>query len=497
MKTAAPDAAKDTKSPTTASRGPLARPKSGRLAQLATMMNQNSGAHTQHKLRDEIQNSKRVQGQLALAAEINHAQPSVVQPRFVEDEPVQREAAPTPNRTGLPGQVKAGVESLSGLSLDNVKLHYNSAKPAQLNALAYAQGADIHVAPGQEKHLPHEAWRIVQQKQGIIKPTMSIQKGIPIQEPGAAHFWGSRGNPVQRIVDVDGEQDPAKIWSKVRHLVEKVYRRKKTLYEWSALGPPVKEYKGYQELAEDLDRANESKASKGRVRPAWAKVILEHFDKTWGGKRHRRHIIMSSLMRDAVYSATDNNKESASAEVLAVFNIVLKGAGYRAVKDLPEAEARVVYALHNNPANLVLDSGAENSAIGALAHNVDTYLNKSDEELASAFKDCTENPGKFLLSLARGFKVEIQQNILKVVSTFEKPQNVAQFREFLEMLYDNTALDVMTKQKLPKYADEVLALHGRFVAARDSGDLQQFLGVAMTFVAIGNAYAGPIYSKIW
>jgi hypothetical protein len=64
-----------------------------------------------------------------------------------------------PNNTGLPNQLKSGIESLSGMSLDNVKVHYNSSKPAQLNAHAYAQGSDIHVAPGQEQHLPHEAWK--------------------------------------------------------------------------------------------------------------------------------------------------------------------------------------------------------------------------------------------------------------------------------------------------------------------------------------------------
>ena len=30
------------------------------------------------------------------------------------------------------------------------------------DALAYAQGSDIHLAPGQEQHLPHEAWHVVQ-----------------------------------------------------------------------------------------------------------------------------------------------------------------------------------------------------------------------------------------------------------------------------------------------------------------------------------------------
>jgi hypothetical protein len=32
-----------------------------------------------------------------------------------------------------------------------------------------SQGDDIHIAPEQEKHLPHEAWHVVQQKQGRVK----------------------------------------------------------------------------------------------------------------------------------------------------------------------------------------------------------------------------------------------------------------------------------------------------------------------------------------
>ena len=88
----------------------------------------------------------------------------------------------TPNRTGLPDNLKAGIESLSGMSMDHVKVHYNSAQPAQLNALAYAQGSDIHVAPGQEKHLPHEAWHVVQQAQGRVKPTMQMKGGVPVND---------------------------------------------------------------------------------------------------------------------------------------------------------------------------------------------------------------------------------------------------------------------------------------------------------------------------
>ena len=81
------------------------------------------------------------------------------------------------NKTGLPDNLKAGIENLSGYSMDDVKTHYNSDKPAQLNAHAYAQVNDIHLTSGQEKHLPHKAWHVVQQKKGRVKPT-SQMKGI-------------------------------------------------------------------------------------------------------------------------------------------------------------------------------------------------------------------------------------------------------------------------------------------------------------------------------
>ena len=96
---------------------------------------------------------------------------------------VQRLAAiRPPNRTGLPDRLKEGVEAMSGVSLDTIRVHYNSAQPAQLNALAYAQGSDIHVAPGQERHLPHEAWHVVQQAQGRVRPTLQMKGGVPIND---------------------------------------------------------------------------------------------------------------------------------------------------------------------------------------------------------------------------------------------------------------------------------------------------------------------------
>jgi len=107
----------------------------------------------------------------------------LVQGKFAtaELEP-QLQQAPRANNTGLPNQLKSGIESLSGLSMDHVRVHFNSSQPAQLNALAYAQGSDIHLAPGQEQHLPHEAWHVVQQAQGRVRPTLQMKDGVPVND---------------------------------------------------------------------------------------------------------------------------------------------------------------------------------------------------------------------------------------------------------------------------------------------------------------------------
>ena len=95
-----------------------------------------------------------------------------------DEAPVQKKA----NTTGLPDQLKSGIENLSGHAMDDVKVHYNSSQPAKLNAHAYAQGNQIHLAPGQEKHLPHEAWHVVQQKQGRVKPTMQMKGKVSVND---------------------------------------------------------------------------------------------------------------------------------------------------------------------------------------------------------------------------------------------------------------------------------------------------------------------------
>jgi hypothetical protein len=198
------------------------------------MVHQSPQVQTQLKLSEELRTSEQVAGQQTLASEINASSAAqfkpaqtkgkldekLKQPKFadaaqakkkeelrqhkMDDGAAQLEAAPEPNKTGLPDNLKAGVENLSGVSLNNVKVHYNSPKPTQLNALAYAQGTDIHVAPGQQKHLPHEAWHIAQQSQGRVKPTTQT-KGVAINDDShlerEADVMGAKAATLQAKAD--------------------------------------------------------------------------------------------------------------------------------------------------------------------------------------------------------------------------------------------------------------------------------------------------------
>lgn len=110
--------------------------------------------------------------------------------------------------TGLSQEMKEKYESLSGYSFEDVRVHYNSDMPARMQALAYTQGNQVYLMPGQERHLEHELGHVVQQKKGIVKPTGTID-GIPVNEDEAleaeASLYGKKA-----CHSFTGEQDMQK-----------------------------------------------------------------------------------------------------------------------------------------------------------------------------------------------------------------------------------------------------------------------------------------------
>lgn len=75
---------------------------------------------------------------------------------------------------GLPSLLQHGIERLSGVSMAGVRVHYNSAEPALVEAAAFARNGEIHLGPGMAHLLPHEAWHVAQQRQGRVSATTDI-----------------------------------------------------------------------------------------------------------------------------------------------------------------------------------------------------------------------------------------------------------------------------------------------------------------------------------
>lgn len=111
------------------------------------------------------------------------------------------------NNTGIPDTMKDRYETLSGLCLDDVRVHYQSDKPIQLQALAYTQGNQVYIAPGQERHLPHELGHVLQQKRGNVQPT-GFLNGLPVNDSPALEREADNYSQVMYAKDTMEIQHP-------------------------------------------------------------------------------------------------------------------------------------------------------------------------------------------------------------------------------------------------------------------------------------------------
>lgn len=161
--------------------------------------------HTKETTTDKVNQSSANQNQPTKHSATVQTKQGQAQPIQAKQRPIQAKQKPIPSKTtpiqakqkpvqrqvnkkkaqGLPEKLQNNMEAMSGTDLSDVQVHYNSNKPAQLQAEAYAQGTDIHLSPGKEKHLGHEAWHVVQQKQGRVQPTVQAKNGTQINDDPA------------------------------------------------------------------------------------------------------------------------------------------------------------------------------------------------------------------------------------------------------------------------------------------------------------------------
>ncbi len=115
----------------------------------------------------------------------------------------------------LPEDLKNGAENLSGMDMSDVKVHHNSSKPSDINAHAYTQGEDIYLAPGQETHLPHETWHVIQQKQRRVNGGIQAAGAVINTDAG-----------LEREADLGGDMILGSSGTKLTGELEKVKGRK-------------------------------------------------------------------------------------------------------------------------------------------------------------------------------------------------------------------------------------------------------------------------------
>ena len=95
-----------------------------------------------------------------------------------QQKPIQKKE----NNMVLTDNLITGMVNVIGRCQSPPQLGQTTDKPAQLQAHVYAQGTDIHLGAGPEKHLPHEAWHVIQQKQGRVKPTRQMKEKVNIND---------------------------------------------------------------------------------------------------------------------------------------------------------------------------------------------------------------------------------------------------------------------------------------------------------------------------
>ncbi|MEM8961371.1 MAG: hypothetical protein AAGD38_07840 [Acidobacteriota bacterium] len=91
----------------------------------------------------------------------------------------------------MPSELAWGFVALSGIAMYRVEVFYNSPEPKRVWAHAFARDREIHLAPGQEEHLPHEAWHVVQQAEGRV-PSRARLGGVDLNDDAGLEIEASR-----------------------------------------------------------------------------------------------------------------------------------------------------------------------------------------------------------------------------------------------------------------------------------------------------------------
>ncbi|BDM83654.1 hypothetical protein AM10699_65150 (plasmid) [Acaryochloris marina MBIC10699] len=237
-------------------------------------------------------------GQELIAHELTH----VVQQNSSTNQRLesQENSRERKNTSNLPSNLQAGIESLSGISTDDVTVHYNSSKPSKVQALAYTEGTEIYLAPGQEEHLPHEAWHVVQQKQGRVQSTFQM-KGV---DTNVDFLLESEADEMGRIASRSTIQSRLPSAEQVEQSAQ--WLGKSPPQQTSAEGSPVRQFKwgstGTPEDALTYNRAEQMEAENILERDEITDVRVAVDAKKKGGFKYVDKRVQKYRITDSSYT---------------------------------------------------------------------------------------------------------------------------------------------------------------------------------------------------
>ena len=342
-----------------------------------------------------------------------------------EEKPKQR----GPNLTGIPTQMKLDFEQRSGLSFDDVRVHYNSDKPRRIGALAYTQIPQVHIGPGQERHLRHELGHVVQQKQGIVRPTTWINR-LPVNDSPVLEYAAnigagvSRGhsrvmlNTVQMMMNQEYDEKKTRLTTYLskrnislsetdfNYVYSKLFTENIKLVQIPGQNLLIRTWGLSFRLIDpttiiiNTDGENMGKTEdpfSELIRPEFSSIIKKTVPVQAG--QHRRHIISFDIMKSSFQKLLNSfDKSGFFVPFIDTFIVFINkfdaGKGYEVREYIEENDSTpkqiaylvanfVLDILNSNSKNLIADSGSENSALGTMAYRVECFLISLEEGFTS------------------------------------------------------------------------------------------------------------------
>ena len=140
----------------------------------------------------------------------------LLQGKFVSQLHADTEPVSTPggepahdDKTGLPDDVRQGMEEAIGGNFSSVQFVTESKKAEEVGALAFTQGKNVEFAPGQFKPdttaglelIGHELTHVDQQEKGTVEPTMEIGEMLVNDDKSKETEADDKGKAAARLVE--------------------------------------------------------------------------------------------------------------------------------------------------------------------------------------------------------------------------------------------------------------------------------------------------------